>query len=89
MHPPLHLGVVTNEKGVFGLLSTMVDNSTYLRPQGDQNKVEKCNHEFTKSPENLNKRMYENVQNLQPNQLLYKSHEKQESGINSRGDKHL
>ena len=31
---PLHLGVVTIEKGAFGSLSTMVNNFTYLLPGG-------------------------------------------------------
>ena len=29
-HPPLHLGVVTIEKGPFGSLSTEITNFTYV-----------------------------------------------------------
>ena len=30
LHPPQNLGVVANEKGAIGLLSTMVANFTYI-----------------------------------------------------------
>ena len=49
LRPPLHFGVVTNEKGAFGSLSTKVANSTYFIKE-NRKKLKKDNPYTYKQP---------------------------------------